>query len=495
MDISRRTLLTSALAGGAPNPSAGSRARPWNVLFLLSDQHKAGAFSVEGDACARTPALDALARSGLRFRNAYCANPVCGPARASIWTGLHTHNHGVLANEVPWPVGLKSFVEGFRNAGYHTAAIGKMHFADAHSHGFDYRLDFNDWYQYLGPKAKLYADEVGRGLPGDGHPQIASLWRESGDPWQGQYARDGREAWTHLGRPSLIPEKDHFDSFVARETLNYLRQYAGQGPFFAVASFMKPHQPFMPAERFARMFSAADMRLPATFGKVELANVPQHIRRRIAENPATPELLDPNKALQRIASYYGCLAQMDDCAASVLAGLRELGLEDRTIVVYTSDHGEMLGEHGLWQKFVFYESSVRVPLILRVPGTTVGGAACQAPVSHVQLAATLLELCGIAGGSALDGASLAPYLRETARPAQGPVFAEFDLNTPRPKFMIREGDWKYCRYAADTPELYNLCEDPEEMRNLAGAPEYRERAAALAARMRAWHAPAVERTA
>jgi arylsulfatase A-like enzyme len=387
MPISRRSFIaSSALPALQTSSTSREQGRPPNVLFLISDQHKPGVMGIDGHKQARTPALDGLAQSGVRFRQAYCANPICGPARASLWTGLYTHHHGVVANELPWPAGVNSIADVLRSAGYRTAGIGKMHFANAQTHGFDYRLDFNDWYQYLGPKSKLYADEVGRAFPGDGHPQIGSLWRDSGDPWKDVYEHDGRKGSTHLGRPSKMAERDHFETFVARESIEYLRSHARKGPFFLVASFLKPHQPFMPAARFAAMYRPEDMRLPDSWGKLDPATMPRFQMASATSNRLTPELLDPHLAVQRLASYYGSLAQTDDCLGQVLAALRDLELEDDTIVVYTSDHGEMLGEHSLWQKFVFFESSVGVPLILRVPGVTAGGSICEAPVSHVSLA-------------------------------------------------------------------------------------------------------------
>jgi choline-sulfatase len=133
----------------------------------------------------------------------------------------------------------------------------------------------------------------------------------------------------------------------------------------------------------------------------------------------------------------------------------------------------MLGEHALWQKFVFYESSVGVPLIVRAPGVTAAGGKCVTPVSHVQLAPTLAELCGVKPVADSDGESLVPLLREPARTVAAPVHAHYDLGTPKPKAMVRRGDWKYCHYTDDTPELFNLRDDPQEMRNLAVSPAWR----------------------
>src|SRR2546422_95917 len=163
--------------------------------------------------------------------------------------------------------------------------------------------------------------------------------------------------------------------------------------------------------------------------------------------------------------YYGNIAHLDDCIGQVLEALREQGLEKDTIVLYSSDHGEMLGEHGLWQKFVFYEPSVGVPLIFRVPGMTAQNVRCSTPVTLVQLLPTLAELGGVSLPSGLDGDSFVAHLREPARKAAPTIYAEFALQTPRAKYMIRRGDYKYNFYANDMPELYNLREDPKEMKN------------------------------
>ena len=482
---------TAALAA-APSLPAAQRtggARPKNVLFLLSDQHQPLALSLLGNQHARTPNIDSLARTGVRFTNAYCTNPVCTPSRASIMTGLHTHNHKTWSNATPWPFEIKTMAHHFSRNGYISGLVGKMHFVDAQTHGFDYRLDFNDWYQYLGPKTKLYADELGRANSGSGLPIIDDLWRDSGDPWIGTRTLDDRKGSVHVGRPSLIPEKDHFDSFVARESVRFLRRFGKQHPFFLISSYLKPHDPFMPPARHAAMFRAADMELPPTYGKVDLSKVPAEIRRRIAADAPNPELTDPALARQRIAMYYGNIAHLDECIGQVMNTLRELDLEKDTIVLYSSDHGEMLGSHGLWHKFVFYDPSCGVPLIFRVPGMTQPGGVCQANVSLVSLMATLLDLCGISVPSGLDGESLTPLLREPARPHATPVFAEFALRTKNARYMLRDRDWKYTFWVNDMPELYNMSTDPQEMNNLALDAAHRSKAEAMKAQLFAWHRP------
>ena len=154
--MKRRDFLRAGVAALAPAlagvPARAQSPRPKNVLLLMSDQHRRDFLGAAGNPIARTPNLDALARSGARFASAYCANPVCTPSRASLLTGLYTHHHQAWSNTTPWPFEHKTAAHYFGAAGYMTALIGKMHFVDAQTHGFDYRLDFNDWFQSLGPK-------------------------------------------------------------------------------------------------------------------------------------------------------------------------------------------------------------------------------------------------------------------------------------------------------------------------------------------------------
>jgi choline-sulfatase len=491
--IRRRDWIAGGISAGALNFIPSLRAFQnvtgrKNVLVLMSDQHKKDCYGAAGDLVARTPNLDALARSSVRFTDAYCTNPVCTPSRASILTGLYTHNHQAWSNTVPWPSEHKTIAHAFDRAGYMTALIGKMHFVDAQTHGFDYHLDFNDWFQFLGPKAKLYADELGQANSGSGLPQIDDLWRDEGDPWRGEREKDGREGAVAVGGISRIPEQDQFESFVARESIRFLRTHGRKQPFFLISSFLKPHDPFMPSERFARLYRPEDMRVPDTWGKVDLSRIPGEVQRSIRRNGPTPELRSEADAQKRIALYYASVAQMDDALGKVLAALRELDLDKDTIVVYTSDHGEMLGEHGLWQKFQFYESSCGVPLLIRAPQAP-PGSVCRTPVSLVQLLPTLSELCGAPPMGPVDGVSLVPDLRAPGRTRQTAVFSEYALRTPSAKYMLRRGDYKYTFWANDMPELYDLHADRREMNNLALQPQYQSKVEEMKAELFAWHKP------
>ena len=426
--MTRRNFLAVTTAAARPEHGAQSRVarnRPPNILILMSDQHRRDAMGAAGNMVCRTPNLDALAASGVRFDSAYCANPVCVPARASLLTGLYTHHHGALNNDTPWPLEHRTLAHYFGRAGYVTGLIGKMHFVDAQTHGFDYHLDFNDWFQLLGPKTRLYADELGQPNSGSGQPQINDVQRELGDPWRGERELDGREGSVAVGRISRIPEEYQFESFVARESVRFLRRFSGSQPFLLLASFLKPHDPFMPVERFARMFRAQDMSLPDSWGKVDPATAPAEVRNALRRNGPTPELRNPAAARTRIALYYAAVAQMDEALGKVTSALRELDLERDTIVVYTSDHGEMLGDRGLWQKFQFYEGSCGVPLIVRAPGAQEAGSVCRMPVSHVQLLPSLAEWSGVAMPGDHDGESFA---RQVRKPSDVPARQPFMQN-------------------------------------------------------------------
>lgn len=499
--MNRRDFLTSAAVAtlaataGAPaeskNPDAKRpeprKERRPNVLLLMSDQHKRACMGVSGDRVAVTPNLDHLARESVEFTNVYCANPVCGPSRASIMTGLFTHSIG---NNGRGPYGSRftTMPDRFSRAGYFTGLIGKMHAVDAQLHGFAYQLEFNEWFQSIGPKTKLYADELGYPNMGAGLPQVEGLWY-NGDPWKGHREPDGRLGHVAVGRPSAMEEQDHFESFIAHETIHFLETYAqNDAPFFLVSSFLKPHDPFMPAKRFADMFDPEKMALSPTWGKADLNNIPRRVRSVIENCPYTPELREASAARKRMAYYYGNLAQTDDCIGQVMSALKRLGLDQNTIVVYTADHGEMLGDLGLWNKFQFYEGSCAVPFMVRTPKST--PARCDTPLSLVSLSATLTDLCDVPELTPTDGKSFAGLVRQpNSHQHYGPVFAEFSLGNSGAKYMIREGKLKYTYWVDDLPELYDLSSDPAELHNLASSPKHAATVRDLRDKLFAWHTP------
>jgi choline-sulfatase len=447
----RRQLLAMAASAAFLKGVAPPRK---NVLLLMTDQHRPHALGVDGDPLARTPNLDALARASVRFDQAYCTNPVCVPSRFSLMTGLYAHKGHVWGNANPWPADIKTIAHYFAAAGYATANIGKLHAVDNSAHGFEHLLEMRDWLDYLGPKARIWHEEMDRS------------------------GKDGRKGPVHVGRVSLLPEEDHFESWVARESIRYLRQRRDR-PFFLVSSYIKPHDPFMPAERFARLFPPEKVELPETWGKLDLSTVPRRVQNAVRQSPHTPELLGPAQARIRIAMYYANLMQADDRMGTVLATLRELGLEQNTIVLYLSDHGDMVGDKGLWLKFQMYENSVGVPLMFHVPGITRGGSRCATVASLVRVLPTLAELCGLDVPSTLDGKSLVPNLKNPEERIDSAAYAEFGLGAGDGMQMIRHGDFKYVYNYKDIEQLYDLPRDPQGMTNLALLPGHKETARRL----------------
>lgn len=486
-DFLRSAAMTTAVSMSGKVHASGKQAKKPNVLILMSDQHKRSCMGAYGDKVAKTPNLDRLAETGVRFTNAYCTNPVCTPSRASVMTGLYSHNNEAQDNSSPYDPEHKTIAHHFNAAGYMTGLIGKMHWVDGQSHGFEYRLEFNDWFQYLGPKTQLYADELSRANSGSGLPEVEDLWAGVGDPWTGHTHLDDRKGPVAVGRVSLLEERDHFDEFVARESVKFIRRFGtSDRPFLLVTSFLKPHDPFMPAERFAKMFRPEDMTLPDSWGKADKSKLPKEVVSMIEVNRPTPELSDPAEAKKRMALYYANLAQMDDCLGQVVQAVKDCGLDNDTIICYFPDHGEMLGELGLWQKFEFYEGSCGVPLLIRVPGGATG--VCDTPVSLVSICTTAADLAGVPLLAPNDGASLRPWVQNPREPrSYGPVYAEYGLKSNEPKAMIREGDWKFSYWLHDIPELYNLKTDPQELHNLASEPEHRERVEDMRRRLVAWH--------
>lgn len=220
-DFVHGAALTTATSLGWVRQAAGMQAKKPNVLILMSDQHKRSCMGAYGDSVAKTPNLDHLASQSVRFTNAYCTNPVCTPSRASIMTGLYSHHHEAQDNSSPFSPEHRTIAHHFDAAGYMTGLIGKMHWVDGQSHGFEYRLEFNDWFQYLGPKVQLYVDELSRSNSGSGLPEVEDLWHDIGNPWQGHTHLDDRKGPVAVGRTSLLEENDHFDEFVARESVKF----------------------------------------------------------------------------------------------------------------------------------------------------------------------------------------------------------------------------------------------------------------------------------
>jgi choline-sulfatase len=426
-----------------------------NVLLLMADQLAASWLPAYGHGVVQAPNLTALARDGATFEAAYCASPLCAPSRASLLTALRPSRTEVFDNAAEMRASLPTIAHHLRAAGYATSLAGKMHFVGPDQlHGFEERLT---------------PDVYPAGL--DWTPD----WRAG---------PDARLSWYHtmesVVRPGVVAasmQVDYDDEVAfhgARALLDHARRRPGE-PFFHVVSFTNPHDPWELPRRYWDRYDPAAVE-PPSVPPIPLEDADPHSRRLRAMCGIDEAGLTEAQVRRARHAYYAAISYLDERVGHVLGALRESGLEDDTIVIFTADHGEMLGERGLWFKMAFFEAAARVPLIVRAPGRVAAGTRIAAPVSQLDVAPTLLELCGhpdaagIAAG--LDGTALGPLL-DGARPGAAPpardaVIAEYLAEgVTAPALMIRRDRFKYVVYGDDPEQLYDLEADPHELRDLA----------------------------
>ncbi len=452
-----------------------------NVLLIMTDQHRHDLMTCAGESIVPTPNIDRIARRGVRFTNAYSSYPVCVASRMAMLTGLYAHQTGVIDNTDFLDWRYRTMAHHFADSGYLTGLIGKMHFGDAHNHGFDYYLSINDWLMYLGPNACHFANEIASNPhakdnfyrtvfdTGAGFPDVYDLWDGKGSPWEGRVTQSDFRSMA-----SELPAEDHLDMFVARESGKFMQRYKDQ-PFFLCASFMKPHTPlFAPAE-WAAKYPVADM--PLT-DPGDISGYPEHIQRRIKSFSG----LDPLLRQANMSGYYACLDFVDHCIGNLLDTFAAEGLLDNTIVVYMSDHGDMADQHGMQGKFCLFDPSVKVPLIISYPAALPQDKVCTALVEQLGLYPTLADLTetGPVGAPAyrpFDGAPetitdvrFTDLVRRPELPGPEAVFSEYNLRSDNCHYMIRTPQYKYIHNDGSTDELYDLIDDPEENTNRATEP-------------------------
>ena len=489
MAVTRKEFLKTAAAaplgalrGGAAQTPRASRP---NVLILMSDQHRPDLMTCAGRDLVPTPEIDRIAQRGVRFTRAWCSYPVCVGSRMSFLSGLYAHHHGATSNEETLDWKTKTIAHHFRENGYVTGLIGKMHLNYPHLHGFDYHLGFNDYLMYLGPRAQLYANDIANHPHGpnffktvldhgSGFPELPYLWAK-GSPWAGHVKASDEVA-------SELEPEDHIDSFVARESLRFMRQFRGH-PWLLVAGFLKPHPPYHPPRDWAAKYPQEKMVLPPVG---DVSQYPKQVQRRIANHIK----LGPDRLRRARAGYLGNLAFLDLCVGQVYRGLEEMGLADNTIVIYTSDHGDMDGDHGLWQKFVLYEPSAGVPMIVSYPKAIPPGKVSQAMVELMGVYPTVAELAGLARPQGIDATSFAAAARHPEDKGPPAIFAEWALASVAPQYSVRTARYKYIHTDGDVDELYDLEADPGENVNRARDAGLQQVRGQMRDRLVAWYDPA-----
>ena len=425
-----------------------------NILFICSDQHQTAASGCYGHPEAQTPNIDRIAASGIRFNRAYCQSPVCVPARGSIITGQYPHIHGARILADPLPADARTIAHHFAEQGYQTAAIGKMHFVDeTQKHGYDYRLGEDHFRQTL-------TDEEWRELRHD--QGGASGYQTAG-----------------TGMPSKLSARYFQDTFFADETVRYLREKIDlDKPFLLWSSYFMPHTPLIPMKEYFDLYDPEKLALPERSHNALETGFEGHLIR--AQERGWYAQTDENLG-SALAGYYGNISQMDARVGKVLDTLYELGLAENTIIVYTSDHGEMASAHRMWTKHNMYEQSVCVPLIVRLPDDSNANTAHDHLIEHIDLYPTLAELCGLPTPENIQGRSFAPLLRNESYEPREYAYSEYDfchsvftrdnryVGKP-PILMVRTDRWKLNYLSWEKSELFNLEDDPNEFKNVIDKP-------------------------
>ncbi len=434
-----------------------------NVLLLTADEMRSDCLGAAGHPVVRTPNLDALAARGVRFTNSYTPYPVCVPARMSILSGQYAHAHGATGNRAMLPPGQPTIASLAHGAGYRTGAFGKMHFWPPYAPvGFEYlRLAEQDG---VGWKVDDYHSDylAQRGLIDE--------W----DRWdQHRPYRDQAppEYWNNFGaKASELPAEHYHTTWIADETIAWLRQ-ADDRPFFAWTSFIKPHHPFDPPKPWDTLYDPAAV--PPLGDPAQALTKPLMTDGgRRDPRRAYFDLRDLTQdAFARVAAlYYGTISHIDHHVGRILRALQELGRLDDTLVVFTSDHGDYMGDYGLILKSpsVPYDALARVPLIVAGPGCRAGHVS-DALVSLIDLLPTAAAVAGAQTPPYVQGLDLAPLLASPERDRvdwRDAVFSE-----TRAIKAVRTARYKYLYHRRlRIEELYDLQEDPGERRDVAADP-------------------------
>ena len=446
-----------------------SQASRPNLLYIHSDQHSPYVAGCYGDPLVETPHLDALAERGVVFDNTYCPSPICVPSRMSMLSGRYPCDNQVWTNSHILDSGIPTFAHAMGAGGYHPVLIGRMHSVGPDQlHGYAERLVGDHGPNQPGGKGVDHGQ-----LSGTAGPGRVSL-RLSGH---------GQSAYQ-------VHDED-----VTAATVDYLNRLgvakrAGQAaePFSLSVGFMLPHQPFVARLQDYRYYyeNITPPQTPEPFG--------DHLHPHIKHWRQTCEIeeVSEEEIRRARAAYWALVHRMDVLIGQIMAALRENDLEENTLVLYTSDHGEQVGEHGLWWKQTFYEDSVKVPAILAWPGHLPAGTRCDRVISSLDLNATMLNALGCPALPHSRGRSLLPLLADPQNAAWDDVaFSEFCQDAagaggPFPEVgifqrMIRRGPWKLNYYHGQPCQLFNLQDDPRECQDLAANPAHQETLAALKA--------------
>ena len=428
-------LAILAIAGRVSAAEARpANARP-NILVIMSDEHNAGVLRCAGDSLARTPNLDELAARGIIFDAHYCASPICTPTRQTFTTGKHVSRHSVWSNTPGVPEGTPTLARQLNSAGYESYLVGKMHYKGGMTHGYSV---IDEKTGKIRPAHEVRPSTDAPQQPKPRHRLPAGVFPDNGDELGGEFEPIGAD--------------DAMDSFIdvlrRDQAIRFIRERgANARPFFLTVGFIAPHYPLVAPPEYLAHFK--DRIPPPLIPSGYLETLPlnyRHVRndRKLERVPA-----DVVKLARE--SYYARVEWVDHQIGMVLDVLRQSPFADNTVVVYTTDHGENLGEHGLWWKNCLYDSGARVPLIFSWPARWKGGQHRAGACGTVDLVRSIADLGGARVPDDWNGTSMLAWLDDASSPWKDLAISEYYAGYIASGIaMIRTGDWKYVYHTRPT---------------------------------------------
>nr|WP_308629072.1 sulfatase-like hydrolase/transferase [uncultured Eisenbergiella sp.] len=417
-----------------------------NIMIIMCDQLRASALGCYGNKVVKTPWIDKLAQDGVVFENAYTQTPVCIPARYGLTAGLNPCRMGLWENQGKPPKIKNPLPRLLRDAGHHTCAVGKMHYNPARAHyGFERRYVSEEVPEHIAD------DDYLEFLADHGYGNIE-------EP-NGQ-----RSERYYVPQISPLPPEMHTTGWTGMMSCDFIRKNQNR-PFFLFSSFIKPHPPFDPSDRYLVMYEGLEMDKPlpetALTGK-DLSIWIQNGYKVNGEENLTPEKIEE---LRRY--YYACITQVDDQIGNIICQLKKLGLYEKTLIIFTSDHGEMLGDHRCVGKRCFYEGSCHIPMVLSCPALLKGGQRRKQLATLEDVYATLLDAAETAVPKETEGVSLLPACRDPEAVTHEVIYGG-NGDGPVQKYFLMTEEWKYMYFINGGYEvLFHRTTDPQEERNVA----------------------------
>ena len=440
-----------------------------NIVLIFTDQQRADTFGFAGDPVAITPHADRLAGEGVVFTRCCASAPVCMTTRASLASGKPVHEHGVWRMADPELRHGSSHVRNIRDAGYRTAVVGKTHLRHGQRHADDHLDELHDWgyvdaTEITGPVESMTTDSVYTDhLAGK---DLLDIHRE----YLRTYVRGERlrvmQPWETP--PCMLPTEDHLDMFIARTAAEWVRGYSGDKPFYLQVCFGGPHNPWDSPAEYRLRYDADSM--PLSITAPQRGPVAPLVETMLAGSAAQLDRMSAAQNRVMKTYYYSKVTLIDDGIGLVLDALREGGHLDNTWIVYSADHGEMLGDHGLIAKKVFYEGAVKVPCVVRPPDG-VHGWTSAGLTDHLDIAATLMDAAGAEPIEGSPGRSLVPVVEAgpdapTAQRHRDAVLSEFAGVDPYSMVLTDRYKMTVNTRTREPLDLYDMDEDPDELHNL-----------------------------